>query len=102
MAPDGTIIVDNARYHLENGPGTMRLNFTHTILSDNGIWRCDVRVISDQDVISNGSLIRQDLNVIGTPIICDIQLTIIGKCIACLVLILEELCVYCLVSIIYV
>ena len=68
-----------ARYDLENGPENVRLNFTQTILSDTGIWRCDIRVISDQDVISNGSLVRQDRNVIGTPIVRDIQLTIIGK-----------------------
>lgn len=86
MAPDGTTIVDNARYTLENGPGTVRLNFTHTILSDNGIWRCDVRVLSAQDVVSNGSLVQRDLNVIGTSIIHDIQLTIVGKCAVCIIL----------------
>ena len=85
MAPDGTTVVDNARYNLENGPGTVRLNFTHTILSDNGIWRCDVRVSSAQDVVSSGSLVQQDHNVIGTPIIRDIQLTVIGKCAVCII-----------------
>ena len=37
-APDGTSILDNARYDLENGPGIVRLNFTRTILSDDGVW----------------------------------------------------------------
>ena len=78
-APDGTEIMDNDRYDLENGPDVVRLNFTRTILSDVGIWRCDIRVFSDQDIVSNGSLVRQDRNVIGTPLIRSIQLTIIGK-----------------------
>ena len=39
-APDGTIIMDTARYDLDNGLDIVRLNFTHTILSDAGIWRC--------------------------------------------------------------
>jgi hypothetical protein len=36
--------------------------------------------LSAQDVVSNGSLIPQDISVIGTPIIRNIQFTIIGKC----------------------
>ena len=79
-APDGTTIVDNARYDLENGPEIVRLNFTHTILSDNGIWVCDVRVTSRQDIVSNGSLIQQDPTVIGIPIVHNIRLNVIGKC----------------------
>ena len=57
----------------------MRLNFTHTILSDTGIWRCDIRVVSAQDIVSNGSLVPKDLSVIGSPIVRNIHLTIIGK-----------------------
>ena len=71
--------MDNARYNLENGPDVVRLNITWTIMSDTGMWRCDIRVLSDQYVVSNGSLVRQDHDVIGTPIIRDIQLAIIGK-----------------------
>ena len=78
-APDGTTVMDNARYNLENGPHIVRLNFTRTILNDTGTWRCDIHVVSSQDVVSNGSLVRQDPSVIGTPIVRDIQLTIIGK-----------------------
>ena len=80
-APDGTTVMDNARYDLENGPDIVTLNFTHTILGDTGTWRCEIRVVSGQDVISNGSLVSQDPNIIGTPIVRNIQLTIIGKCI---------------------
>ena len=79
-APDGMTISDNARYDLENGPEIVRLNFTHTLLSDTGTWRCDIRVLSVQDIVSNGSLIPQDRSVIGVPIIRDIQLATIGKC----------------------
>ena len=51
MAPDGTAIMDNARYDLENGPDVVRLNFTLTILSDNGIWRCRVFTESDRYIV---------------------------------------------------
>ena len=78
-APDRTAIMDNARYDLENGPKIVRLNFTHTILGDTGIWRCDVRVVSSQDIISNRSVVQQNPTVIGTPTVREIQLTIIGK-----------------------
>ena len=78
MAPDGTIIMDNARYDLENGPEIVRLNFTRTSLSDNGIWRCRIFTESDQYVVSNGQLVQQDSDIIG-EVIVDIQLTIIGK-----------------------
>ena len=45
-APGGTTIMDNARYDLEGGPEIVLLNFTRTILSDNGVWRCEVVVMS--------------------------------------------------------
>ena len=78
-APDGTTIVDNARYNLENGPEIVRLNFTHTLLSDTGAWHCRVSVFSEQHIMSNGELILQDPTVIGTPIEHTIHLTIISK-----------------------
>ena len=62
-APDGTTIIKNARYDLENGPEFVRLNFAHTIFGDNGTWRCDIHVISSQNIVSN------DPTVIGTPIV---------------------------------
>ena len=52
MAPDSTTIMDNPRYDLKNGPDVVRLNFTHTFLSDTGTWKCDVRVLSAKDVVS--------------------------------------------------
>ena len=78
-APDGTTVMDNARYNLDNGPEIARLNFTHTILRDAGMWRCDVHVIlSRQDIVSNGILVSLDPTVIGSPIVHNIQLIIIG------------------------
>ena len=71
--------MDDARYDLENGPDIVRLTLTSTILSDTGTWRCDIRAVSSQDVVSNGSLVRQDPSVIGTPIVRGIQLIVIGK-----------------------
>ena len=78
MAPNGTTIMDDARYDFENGPEIVRLNFTRTSPSDNGIWRCRVFTESDQYVVSGGQLVRQDSDIIG-EVIVDIQLTIIGK-----------------------
>ena len=74
--------MDNARYDLENGLQIVRLNFTHTILSDNRTWRCDIHVISGQDIVSDGLLLSVDPTVIGSPIVHNIQLTIIGKYVA--------------------
>ena len=81
MAPDGTTIVDkdNDRYDLEDGPEIVKLNFAHTNLSDNGIWRCKVFVESEHYGVSMGRLSSFDSSVIGDPLEVDIQLTIIGK-----------------------
>ena len=38
--PNGTTVMGNARYDFDNGPDTVRLNFTNTILTDTGLWRC--------------------------------------------------------------
>ena len=57
----------------------MRLNFTRTILSDAGVWMCNVRVESERYHVSNGSLIREDSGIIGVPIQLIIELTIVGK-----------------------
>ena len=78
-APDGTTVVDNARYTLDNGPGIVRLNFSRTILSDAGVWRCNVRTESDQYVVSDGRLVRNDSSVIGVPIQHGIELIIVGE-----------------------
>ena len=78
-APDGTTIMDNARYDLDNGPGIVRLNFTHTILSDAGIWMCNIEVESEHYIVSNGSLIRVNSSLIGVRIQQNIRLTVIGK-----------------------
>ena len=77
-APDGTTIVDNTRYEFDNGPDIVRLNFTHTILSDNGIWQCDITVESECYILSGERLIRHNSSVIGALHV-DIQLTVIGK-----------------------
>ena len=78
-APDQTIITSNARYNLEGGPGIVRLNFTHTILSDNGIWRCEVEVMSERYVPSGGRLVQLDPGIIGEVVTIDIQLTVISE-----------------------
>ena len=81
-APDGTTIMDNARYDLENGPDVVRLKFTHTILSDTGVWRCEISVESEQYIVSSGKLVKQDSSRIGDLISFDIQLIVIGECLA--------------------
>ena len=82
MAPDGTTIMDNARYNLENGPLFVRLNFTHTIPSDDGLWKCRILVESEQYVVIDGQLVRWDQSPIGQTMV-DIELVVIGKFHAC-------------------
>ena len=77
-APDGTPIRDNTRYNLENGPQFVRLNFTHTIPSDNGVWVCEIVVESEQDVIVDGQLTRRDSSPIGQTVV-NIELVVIGE-----------------------
>ena len=77
-APDGTTVMDNARYDLENGPNIVRLNLSRTLLSDAGMWRCDIRTESERYIVNNGSLIQANVTVIGVPIQRDIELIIIG------------------------
>ena len=77
-APDMTTIMDNARYDLENGPEIVRLNFTHTIPSDTGVWVCEATAVSEKYIVSNGQLVRQENAVIGTATV-NIQLTVIGE-----------------------
>ena len=79
-APNGTTIMDNAQYDIESGRDIVRLNFTHTIMSDNGVWRCNVTVRSDKYVVSDGNLVLEQQGIIGTPLQHDIQLTVIGEC----------------------
>ena len=79
-ASDGTTIMDNARYDLENGMEIVRLNFTRTILSDNGIWQCEVTVRSQRHVVDNdGNLVLVSPEVIGVPLRHEFQLTVIGE-----------------------
>jgi hypothetical protein len=77
-APDRTTIVDNNRYNLENGPAIVRLNFTNTIMGDNGLWKCVVTVTSGRYIVVGGILIFQDQAIIGS-ITRDIQLNVIGE-----------------------
>ena len=67
-APDGTIIMNDDRYMLENGPEIVRLNITGTILNDSGIWSCEIVVTSDRYVVRNGTLVLGEQTVIGAPI----------------------------------
>lgn len=78
-APDGTTITNSARHHPESGPDVVRLNFTYTTMSDDGIWNCNIHVISERDIIIDGNIIRGDAASIGVPIQHNIQLTVIGE-----------------------
>ena len=43
-APDGTTVVNNARYYLaENGPEFARLNLVCTDRNDKGVWTCGIK-----------------------------------------------------------
>ena len=78
-APDNTDIMENARYRLENGPEVVRLNLTRTIMSDNGIWRCEVIVRSERNALGNDrNLVLVVPEVIGT-LIQEFLLTVIGE-----------------------
>ena len=79
MAPDGTIIMNGARYNLESGPQIVRLNLTQTTFKDSGTWKCELIVESEYYGVSNGRLSPFDSSVIGEPLEVDIQLTIIGR-----------------------
>ena len=76
--PDGTTVMDNTRFNLENGPDIVRLNLSRTLLSDAGMWRCDIRTESEQDIVNNGKLVPTNITVIGERIKHDIELAIIG------------------------
>ena len=76
---DSRIIMDNARYDVENGPDIVRLNISHTSLADAGMWTCDIRVLSENYIVNNGSLVLQDPSLIGTPVMNVIHLTVICK-----------------------
>ena len=78
-APNGSLIKkDMGRYTLENGPEIVRLNFSITMMSDNGVWRCMAVVMSDRSIVSLGRLVVQDSALIGS-ITQDIQVTVIGE-----------------------
>ena len=76
-APDETTIVENARYDIDNGPEVIQLNITHTVLSDAGVWRCDVIVSSEVHKLNGGRLTPQNNTLIGSVNV-TIQLIIIG------------------------
>ena len=76
-APDQSTIMDNARYDIDNGPDIVRLNFTNTVMSDTGIWRCNVIARSERYIVSGERLVLQDEAMIGS-ISVNIQLIIIG------------------------
>ena len=83
-APDTTAItMDFGRYTLDNGPDIVRLSFSHAILNDTGAWRCDIHVTSVQNIFNNRSLVPQNPSEIGTPIVHNIQSTIIGLRASC-------------------
>ena len=77
-APDGSRVIDSARFILENGPSFVRLNFINATIADNGVWRCAVVALSKWHILNNGQFVLQDEAVIGS-ITQDIQLTVISK-----------------------
>ena len=78
--PNNAEIMDNARYDIESGTEVVRLNFTRTILSDTGMWTCEVTVRSERHIVSNeGNLVAGAVAVIGTPIQHAFMVTVIGK-----------------------
>ena len=79
-APDGTAIMNSTRYDLENGPDIVRLNLSRTSLSDNGVWVCELVVISERHLVtSRGVLVKGALAMIGTPLRHQFRLTVIGE-----------------------
>ena len=79
-APDGTaIVVENARYRLDNGPNIVRLNFTQVFSDDIGVWGCHVTVRSEKYIVVNGSLVLKEESVIGSAIHHSIQLIAVSK-----------------------
>ena len=77
-APNGSTIMNNARCKLDNGPDIVRLNFTNTVLSDAGVWRCDTTVSSEVHELDGGKLIPQNDTIIGSLNV-TIKLIIIGE-----------------------
>ena len=68
-APDGTTVMNNARFNFENGPEMVRLNITHTDNNDNGWWTCEINVTSERHVVGDGGkLILENETIIGSPI----------------------------------
>ena len=77
-APDGNTVIGNGRFNLDNGPD-VRLNFMQVVMSDIGVWQCDVTVMSERYIVNNSSLVLEEQVVIGTPIHHFIQLLAVGK-----------------------
>ena len=77
-APDGSTVMDDAGFNLGNGSDIVRLNLSRTLLSDAGIWRCDIRTESDQYIVNDGILVQTNTTTIGAPIQRDVELIIIG------------------------
>ena len=70
--------MDNAKYNLDNGPEVIQLNITRTVLSDAGIWTCDVMVRSEAHKLNEGRLTQQNNVLIGSVDV-TIQLIVIGE-----------------------
>ena len=73
--------MDNDRFNIENGPNIVRLNLTRTLLSDAGMWRCQIRTESESDeyMSDNNIFVRTNITMIGLPIQREIELMIIGQ-----------------------
>lgn len=70
--------MNDARHVLEDGPDIVRLNLTHVLMSDMGVWRCNVTVESEMHVQSGGKLVPLGATTVGS-ISVNIQLIIVSK-----------------------
>lgn len=80
-APNGTTIANTHRHILENGPEIVRLNFTHAVKSDSGVWKCNIHVMApEKHTVSDGKIgdIVRDVSI-GKEIMHNIRLTIVSK-----------------------
>ena len=78
-APDGTTVMENAKYDLENGPDVVWLNLSRTSLSDNGVWICELIVRSEMYVTNHGKLVLVESAIVGAPLRHYFMLTVIGE-----------------------
>ena len=76
--PQGEVVTtDSDRYVMDNGPTVIQLNITRAETSDNGKWKCHVRVTGECD-----SSVSTECsgNVYSKSVMVELDLTVVGKC----------------------